>query len=330
MAGISTFADFKKEVLAGRVEPVYIVSLYDNYLLDEAGKLLRVTVFGSEDQRDNYFVRYGDEVKYDELLELCSDLPSLFSVKKIVVVKRAEKFGRNLSRLIAYKESPSEDTILLLGLDADYVNSNRLYKEQDVYDFCSLGDSDTSSWIREQFEKHGCSISEKEISLFRSSVLSGLAVMEQEIYKIASYAGNGGIVTGELILMSSGLERSFTPDDLMRAVVEKDAHGAIDILDHLLNKSAINEVYLLSLIMACFSDLLIIKSVRRGSYADLYKKYRLWKNRIEFAERYGGRIQLGQIRRIFELLVTADRQLKTTMIEPRTVVTALVENLLKV
>jgi len=330
MAGTFTFADFKKELLTGRIKPVYFISLYDNFLLDEAGKLLRREIFGSEEQRDNYFVKYGDEIKYDELLEMCSDLPSLFSSKKIIVLKRAEKLGRNLSYLLTYSQSPSPDTILLLGLDADYVVDNRLYSAAEVYNFCNLSYSEMEGWIRDEFARYGQSIGDNELGLFLASASSSPSAVKQEIDKIANYAGSESEISGEFILASLGYERSYSPDDLLTAVLNKESAKSIDILDALLNRSGVNEVYLLSLFAAFFLDLLIVKYAKRLDYSELFAKYRLWRKRVQFVENYRGKVGAGQFRRIIAELVTADRQIKTTMVEPKVIMTALVEKLLNI
>jgi len=113
-------------------------------------------------------------------------------------------------------------------------------------------------------------------------------------------------------------------------VLNKESAKSIDILDALLNRSGVNEVYLLSLFAAFFLDLLIVKYAKRLDYSELFAKYRLWRKRVQFVENYRGKVGAGQFRRIIAELVTADRQIKTTMVEPKVIMTALVEKLLNI
>ena len=130
-----TYLDFEKEIKAGKVRSVYYVMALDNYFISRASAVLREKLFGSAENKENFFLRYGDESSVDEILDLCNNFSSLFSTAKVLVVKRCEKLFKKFSELEEYSNKPDKDTTLLLCFDKEFVIEKKINKNIAFYDF---------------------------------------------------------------------------------------------------------------------------------------------------------------------------------------------------
>ena len=327
-----TFTSFENEVKSGNLKPVYFISVSGTHFAKKAVEMLSQKLFGSTASAENVYVKYADETKYNEIIDLCLNVTSLFSTKKLVIVKRAEKLSRTLKYFLNYASSPDPDTVLVLFFDRDYVKESKLDKEHEFYDFTDIPFAYFLNWVKDAFVQRGCRISDEELNFFASSVPFDFDAAAQEIEKVSNYLGDTGteaIVTKVIIARSGGFEQTYTPPDLMAAIVNRDMKRCMDISHYLLNKAGVNEIYLLSILTNLYSDMLCFKSpgISGVSSNELYRKYGIWGERAEFGRMYGGSLTSVKFASAFEAILETDRKIKTSMIEPRVLMTSLIETL---
>lgn len=331
-----TYVDFENEVISGNIKPVYFISASGDYFIKKASDLLRDKLFASVKSNENIYRKYADETKYNEIIDLCQNVTSLFSSKKLVIVRRCEKFARNLKHILEYAAKPDPDSIMVLVFDREYLAESRLDKEYTFYDFSDLPVEYIFRLIREEFSIRGFKINEEELNYFAGMRPFDFDVTVNEIEKISNYLAYGGseerTVPMEIILKSSGFEKTYTPLDLITSILNRDMKRCMDILHYLLYKAGLNEVYLLSLLTGYYTDLLCFKTpgIRSMNPNDLYKKYGMWRARAEFGKTHGAKFRSSQFGVIFENLLETDKKLKTTMIDPKLMITALIENLINI
>jgi DNA polymerase-3 subunit delta len=329
-----TYLDFEKEVKSGKISPVYFISAVDNYFLAKAGEILREKLTGSKENKENFFLKYGDETPLEEILDLCRNFSSLFSEKKIVIVKRCEKFGRYFDELAAYSKNPDDYTTLVLAFDKDYVIEKKLDSTVRFYDFTELPEPKYAEWVKAEFNRKGCKIDDKEVELFIQSVPGVFDLVETEIEKISNYfdhsaKGDRRIVTKDIILKFIGYDREYTPDELISSILRKDSRRALEILEYLLNKEAINPVYLLSIISSYYMDLMVAKTegIDMNNTKELYGKYRLWSDRIRFVKANSSYVKPADFEAIFDKILKIDQKLKTSSLDPGVLFASLVQEL---
>lgn len=327
-----TYLDFVKDVKADHIKQVYFISASDNYFLNKAGELLREKLSGSASDRNNYFVKYADETGTEEIVDLCTNYTSLFSEKKIVIVKKCEKLGRKFEEMRAYEDKPDPGTFLLLVFDKEYVNEKKLDKQYSFYDFSDLPEKDFYTWVRNEFETKGCGIKDEDLILFITSVPRNFDLIENEILKISNYYYNADekerIVSKEMILKFIGYDSEFTPYELMDAIMRKESKKSMEILDFLLNKGSVNPVFLLTIINGYYMDLLAFKNKSLNEwYGGNLNKYPLWGDKVNFVRSYSKVLKLSQLAEAFEKLQETDLKLKSSMIDTNVLFTALIERL---
>lgn len=327
------YIDFLKKVKSGATEKVYYIAAYDNYFVSMATGDLKEVLFGSRNNNQNYFVRYGDENKYTEIIDLCHNFSSFFAEKKLVVVKRCEKFGKSLSNMIAYEDMPDENTTVVLVFDADYVNEKKLDKDKKFYDFTEIPREYYFQWIKEEFKKRGCNIDNVDVQFFASIVPLNLDIAEKELEKISYYLASSDSkkVTQDVILLMTGFDKVYSPGELMNSIVSRNKKKAMDILDYLLEKASINEIYLLTIISQYYTDLLCFKTkgFSAKSQYELYK-YKIWGDKANFARENYNKYSEKQLSKIFELLLETDRKFKTTQLDPKALMISLAEQMMDV
>src|SRR5437867_291560 len=156
MEGMRTFIDFEKEISLGKVKPVYFITASDNYFIKKSIDILKNKMFGKVESSESSFLKYADDSKYDEVLDLCQNFASLFSSRKLIIVKRCEKYSRNLKFIFEYSAAPDPDTVLMLVFDKEYVIESKLWKECAFYDFSEFSDNYYLNWIKGEFVSRRC------------------------------------------------------------------------------------------------------------------------------------------------------------------------------
>jgi DNA polymerase-3 subunit delta len=330
---VFTYLDFVKDAKAGRIKQVYFISASDNYFLNKAGGLLREKLSGSASDRNNYFIKYADETGIEEILDLCKNYTSLFSEKKIVIVKKCEKLSKKFEEIKAYEDNPDTGTFLLLVFDKEYVNDKKLDKQHLFYDFSDLPEKDYYSWVRNEFETKGCKISDEELILFITSVPRNFDLIENEVLKISNYYddnsnGIGRIVSKDVILKLIGYDNEYTPYELMDSIMRKDGKKSMEIMDFLLNKGSVSPVFLLSVINGYYMDLLVFNNRNINElFGNSFTKYPLWGDKANIVRSFSKVLKLSQLANAFEKLQETDLKLKSSMIDPNILFAALVERL---
>lgn len=329
-----TYQDFEKQINSGKIQPVYYVIAIDNYFLRKAGELLLEKISGSKENKENFFIKYADESSPEEIIDLCSNFSSLFSNNKIVIVKRCEKFGRKLDSIVTYTQNPDKDTTLILAFDKEYVRDKKLDKKINFYDFAYLPDEDYINWVKSLFDVRECKIDSSELNLFTDSVPRIFDLVENEVDKISSYCeevsqGGEKKVTRDVIFKFIGYDTSYTPEDLMISILKKDSRKSLEILENMIDKHGMNEIYLLTLISGYFTDLLSAKTrgFETAGMNEVYSKYKIWGDRIGFVKNHRNDIKDDDFETIFDKILQTDQKLKTSMLDSKVLLTSLVEEL---
>src|SRR4030095_2277956 len=327
---MKTFIDFEKEITSGKIRNVYFILASDNYFITKASDLLKEKFFGSKDNRDNFFLRYADETPLQDLMDLTSNFASLFAANKIIVLKRTEKYSRKLDELFEFIKNPDPETTLLLCFDKDYILDKKLHKALDFYDFTILPDVAMKEWVKKEFSVYGKRINDEAIDYLFSNMPASFDLLHNEIEKICSYDPDSTAeIDRKLILKFTGYENELTPNDLMKAIIRNDSVKAVQILDNLINKAGINEIFLVSIISNYYFDLLSFKSGKFRGYDNysLYGKYKLWGDRLNFAKEYSNLLEIKDLEKAISLILKLDTQLKTSMLDSNVLLTSLIEEL---
>ncbi len=327
-----SFHDFRKEVSSGKLRNVYYIAAVDNYFLSRAGEILREKLFGSKDNRDNFFLKYADETSLQELIDLTSNFASLFSSQKIVVVKRCEKYSRKLGELLEITKKIDENSYIFLAFDTSFVYDKKMHNSYDFFDFSELPQRELYDWVKYEFENKGIKINNDALDLFITSVPSSFDLLSTEIEKISNFdfEENEPLITREIILQFIGYDREYSPEELLASIVCKNHNRAFTILNNLLYSKGTNEVYLLSVISNYYMDMISFKTRGLDTMDSriIDQKYKIWGDRVKFAKNYHKSLNISSLERSVSQIIDTDKKLKTSMLDPKILMTSLVEDLI--
>lgn len=329
-----TFLDFEKEVSSGNIRKVYYIAAVDNYFISKAGEILREKLFGSKDNKENFFLKYADETSMQEVFDLTQSGASLFASQKLVIVKRCEKYSRKLSDFLAQSKSAADDAVILYSFDTAFVYEKKLYESKDFefYDFSELPQRELYEWVRKEFTVRDIKINNDALDLFITSIPASFDLLVTEIDKISNYDfdGNEKLLNKEIILQFIGYDKDYSPDELLSAIFSKDQVKAFNILNNLLNSKGLNEVYLLSVIGKYYFDMLSFKSpgIAQMDNRLMYQKYKLWGDSVKIAKSYHNTVNIRSLENSIEQILDTDKKLKTSMLDPKILMTSLVEELI--
>jgi DNA polymerase III delta subunit len=328
---MKTFLDFQAEINSGKIRNVYFIASSDSYFVSKAGELMREKLFGSASNRDNFFLRYGDESTIDEIMDLSNNTTSLFSSQKIIVLKRAEKYFRKIKELFDFLKKTDHDTYIMVVFDKDYVIEKKYDKDNVFYDFSDLPQDSLSSFIRNEFESRGFNISTGDLEFFISSVPQSIDLLLTEVEKLSNYEfeSSDKTITRELILRFIGYDKEFSPGELMAAVLSRDKRRSIEVLEGLSSSAGFSEIYLLSIMSNYYMDLISFKTkgFEYKNSGALYSKYKMWGERAKFAQKYHKSLNLNSLEKSFNKILDTDLKLKTSMLNSKILMTSLVEEL---
>jgi len=328
---MKTFLDFQAEIISGKIRNVYFIASSDSYFVSKAGELLREKLFGSADNKDNYFLRYGDESTIDEIMDLSNNTTSLFSSQKIIVLKRVEKYSRKIKELFDFLKKTDHDTYIMVVFDKDYVIEKKYDKDNDFYDFSDLPQDSLSTFIRNEFESRGFTISADDLEFFISSVPQSIDLLLTEVEKLSNYEfeSSDKTITRELILKFIGYDKEFSPGELMAAVLSRDKRRSIEVLEGLSSSAGFSEIYLLSIMSNYYMDLISFKTkgFENKDSGTLYSKYKMWGERAKFSQKYHKSLNLSSLEKSFNIILDTDLKLKTSMLNSKILMTSLVEEL---
>lgn len=325
------YFDFEHSIKSGKIEPVYFVLSHDSYFLSKAGELLKEKFTGSKINNENYFLKYADDTTVEEILNLSGNFSSLFAQKKIIIVKKCEKYGKKIDVLLDYLKNPDLDTTLILAFDKEYAVEKKLDKTLKFFDFSFLPDKEYFKWLKSEFDSYRCSIDEKTINMFSDYIPRNFDIVVNEIKKVADYLldSEEKVVTKEVILKLSGYEAEFTPIELMGSILSKNSEKSLIILDYLLNKELLNEVFLLSVMTNLFMDLMAVKNdnIQSMQNREFYLNYKIWGDRIVFVKKYQTYAKTLNFEQIFSKFIETDQKLKTSMIDPKVLFYSLIQDI---
>lgn len=330
---MKTFLDFQSEVNSGKLRNVFFIASSDNYFTAKAGQLLREKLFGSAGNKDNFFVRYGDESSIDDIADLSNNTTSLFSSQKIILLKRAEKYSRKLKDLLEFLKKPDYDTYLLVIFDKDYVLEKKLDDGKDMhfYDFSDLPENKLYDFIRSEFESRGFTISQENLEFFIASIPGSIDLLLTEVEKLTNYDFDGinKEITRELILLFIGYDKEYSPHELMTAILTKNGKRSQEIFEGLSSSAGFSEIYLLSIMSNYYMDIISFKTKGFGSQdrGALYGKYKMWGDRAKFAQNHHNSINLSTLEASFRKILDTDLKLKTSMLNSKILLSSLVEEL---
>jgi DNA polymerase-3 subunit delta len=320
----------RRAVDRGEIPPVWLWSGPEDFLKEELfGKLAeRVAGEGMGALNVNRY-RAGDD-SLDEILATCRTLPML-SARRAVLVKDLEKLGKTeRESLLAYAADPAPETALVLAGERHPGDS--FHKALGAAGavpavFWVPFEPDTRKWIQIRFRDHGKRC-DSETAQELLEVCGGgggnqvpLREVAPEIEKVALAVGERELVTADDL---SVIARK-ADEKLLYAVTERvtarDLAGALRSLDGALLFKDNTEVRIVANLTYTLVNIAKVRDFLDAGLAprEAQKAAGIWPKIWPEIERAARRYDRRSLARGLDALARADRILKSSPRNPRTV-----------
>ena len=347
------YKEFTKRVKDDDLKSVYLFYGEEDYLIDEAIKLIKRTYVEESFETLNYIVLDGENVNFDGIVNASETLPFM-SNKKIVIVKNLPLFenkmqiGEDLGEwdnpkakkmLIEHIESLGEHLCLIFIKKIDNIRkSNSIYKTinkvGDIVEFKKIRGMDLENWISHSFKKHGKTISKFNInyfiqhsSYFDSKQKKTLYDLENEIIKISNYISDEK-VTGEDIDFSMARSLDMNIFNLLNNISQKNGAEAIRLFNEMYF-SGEPALFILHMIVRQLRNMLHIKVLKAKGYAEKEINDKVGLSQYEYRKVFNqsNNFSIRQLESFLKYCLAADNSIKTGFMNDRLALEVLITNL---
>ncbi len=328
---MKTFPDFKRDLSSSKSGNLFFISASEGYFISKAIRLLKEKLLNDVSSNDNFYHLYADSLDLSQLLDITSNSASLFSSTKIVVVRRCELLKKKLDTFLD-EIKKAEDTFLLLCFDSEFVIEKKLTARFNFYDFSSLQPNEYFDWAKNEFKENGYEPNDEFLNKYLSILPQHFDLVSNEIKKICTYLIKSNITPennsqlNDLIFREGSL--GININELFKEVVKKNNYSAHKILNDLIEKESMSEIFIVSLLISFYSDLLIFKNKDVNVQSrDLYTRYQIWGERAKIANSLVNDMSVELVLSSLNNIQKADYLLKFTQISPGLIMVSLIESL---
>ena len=170
-----------------------------------------------------------------ESLASAVNTPPMMSERRVVVLREVPSLKKDARAVLdRYLKDPAPETTLLLLAPAGAKADKGLEQGATSVEFAPLTDRELPDWLAQHArDVHGTTITPEASALLQSAVGNDAAFLAAELDKLASYA-NGRAIDEAAVSAVVGVRRGETVSDFLDRVAERDAAGALALVEHIL------------------------------------------------------------------------------------------------
>jgi DNA polymerase-3 subunit delta len=323
---MTKYQDLIRSLKAGPLLPLYLFFGEEEFLIQEAlDRIIKVAV--EPGARDfNFNVIYCRETSASEIISIAQTLPFL-SEKRLVIAREIDAFkAADLDILLPYLNDPSPSTCLVMVSNLGKYDKKAVISAVEAHGavvrFFPLLDREITAWIEGRARERGLTIQRDASQYLWQTVGNDLQKIDNELDKVEISIREKKAITFSDVKAVVGDFREYTSFDLAAALGTKNHEKAFSILARLIQEGEA-PVGLLGSIAWNFRRLLQAKAMEASGAGpdEIMKKLRppvIFHQVAQFREQMK-RHSLEELRDAFEVMLAADRMLKSSGLSGRIV-----------
>ena len=312
--------------------PVYYFFGEDSFSIDNTVKYIQDAfqpLITSDFDKETF---YGENKSLNEVLNFASTFP-FSSEKKLIIFKEFEKV-RDKKNLTSYLKSPADFTTLVIthegkisSLEPEPYKS--LLQNNFIFEAKELKGSSLINWLIEYSLKNKRSLSSENAQILIDIVGENRSLLEAQLEKIFTFLGGEKEITLEAIKSLSTSLKEFNIFDLQNALAEKDKTRALKISYNLLEKGS-EPIQIVFMLTRYFTQLARLNELRSkgGSEYEIARKIGTHPFYLKDYYKARSRYTDDNLSNVVKALLKADLSIKTTTVEPKVLITILIEEIL--
>jgi DNA polymerase III subunit delta len=318
------YEELIRSLKQGKVLPLYLLYGDEEFLIQESVDLIISAIVDPASRDFNFNMVYCKGTSGNEIVNLCQTLPFM-AERRLVIAREVEALkAADVEELVAYLQSPSPGTCLVM------ISNQSRYEKKPVIAaveasgavvrFYALLDRDLQGWIESWARKRGLTIHRDAVQYVWQTLGNDLQAVSNELEKTAISLKGRKNVTYDDVKSVVGDFRDYSPFDLADAVCIKDRERALLVLSRLIQEGE-QPVGLLGSLSWNFRRLLSAKAMEASGaeFEEIKKKHRVIFHQAAAFRKQMESYTTNELRNAFEVLVTADRTLKSSGLSGRLV-----------
>jgi len=330
-----SYDDFVTQTANGGVGPLYLFVGKEDFLVDEAVRMIVEKLVPDEMRGFNLDVIYGTKAEAKDVVAHASSYP-MMGERRVIVVKEFEKLvvsDASKETLEHYIQHLLQSTCLVLvSTEPDFRKRpfTELKKIGRVISCEPLYDNQVPAWISSRIRSAKKEASPEACRMLQAYVGNSLRSLQNEIDKILIYIGDRGEITAEDVAAIAGASKGYTIFDLQNCIGRKDAKAAMTVLARMI-ESGENLQMIIVMLTRFFTILQKISELKQRRVPDSMVPSELkispyfLKQYLEFHSNFSP----SHLESAFHALLSADTELKSTTSDSRLVMDLLVYSLIK-
>lgn len=282
--GLSFYKKIFSEIDSGNLQPLYLLSGEERYIMDEMGNRIRTAALG-DDGDFNFDMEYGAEIDIERFISTANSYPFMGD-NRVLFIKELEKLRGKWKQLLEYCSNPARSSIVIMFFNThdesgrkirsgkDYSKLERIIGKNGKHiRFDKLKQGDLKKWVCMKAARAGVTLSLETADSLIESVGSDLYNIQNELDKIF-LVFEGKNVTENNIGKVIGRYRLNAVYDLMEGIGPGKEHVVLSVLSNIISSGAERPSTLLYLVARHFLSLLKAKAGGGGGgyYFERIKK----------------------------------------------------------
>lgn len=329
---MTKYPDLIRSLKQGKILPLYLFSGEEEFLIQQAVDLIISRSVDPGARDFNLNIVYCKETPAAEIVNLCQTFPFM-SERRLVVARDIDAFkAAELDKLADYLKAPSPSTCLVMVSNQRKFDKKALVtaveKNGAVTVFYPLLDREITGWVEEWAAARKLTIRRDAAQYIHQIIGNDLHKISNELEKTAIYIKDRREITYDDVKAVVGDFREYTAFDLADAVGRKNMERAFLVLARLIQEGE-QPVGILGSVAWNFRRLLRAKAMEAAGagYEEIKRKLNvIFHQSAAFREQmqsYG----MQELERAFEVMLAADRTLKSSGLSGRLVLERMIVRL---
>lgn len=315
----------------GTVQPVYLVSGTEHYLIERFKQTIITAVLDGDTSSDFNFTTFNMEE--DELQAAVQEAESIpfFGKQRLVFVTHPTFLtgkpsksdpDHNLEALVNYLQAPADFSVLVIfapyeKLDKRKKITKTLLKQAEVIDASPMDTNALARYVKEAVQTQGYRFQDGAFNALMERTDYQLTTIMSELQKLYLYHMEDKYITRYSIdeLVTRTLESNIF--EINELVLTKQANQAIQVFaDLLLQKE--EPLKILAIMLSQFRLLLQVHILRAKGYqqAEIAKEISAHPYRVKLAMQTERRFNRELLAQAYQQLIQAEYRIKTGQVDP--------------
>lgn len=329
---IPSIYDVGKFIKPDKLLPVYFFCGEDTYTIDNAVKAVdKACAPLIKNDFDKEVINLEKGIQFSSIIDLALGFP-FGDGKKVIIAKDFDNI-KDKSKLKDYIDHPAEFTILIITYSdkiSDYEKEpyKSLLAKGYLFEARNLDAEELAGWLVKHAKRNELVLSSENARALVEIVGEDKGLLEMHIQKFSDFLGKGGEVTFDIIKKLSSSTKEYSIFDLQDALAARNKAKAVEVAYNLLDcgtEIVFIIVMLTKFIKTIAQSIELIKDRTNDFQASKMLKisYQYYMNckKARYFMNYD------VLARSAEALLHADTAVKTTSMDPKTVLLILISEM---